>query len=79
MTAITIKDIPKEIHEGLKERARAHGRSLNREVLATLESVLRGSKVDSSSILNHAREVRESTQVYMTQADLDGFKNEGRS
>jgi plasmid stability protein len=42
MITITIKGIPKATHRALKKRAAAHRRSLNREVIFALESILGG-------------------------------------
>jgi plasmid stability protein len=43
MVSITLKDIPESLHRTLKQRARLHHRSLNKEVLATIEGALHGS------------------------------------
>jgi len=43
MVSITLKDIPDVLHRTLKQRARLHHRSLNKEVLATIEGALQGS------------------------------------
>ncbi len=37
MSAIQIKDVPAELHERLRERARAQGRSLSQYALGVLE------------------------------------------
>ena len=37
MKSITLKDIPHPVHAALKQRAKRHGRSLNKEALACLE------------------------------------------
>lgn len=37
MSTLVIKSVPKEIHEFLKESARAHRRSLTQEVITLLE------------------------------------------
>ena len=62
----------------LKSRAAAHGRSLNREIIITLESTLRGSPIDATAIGRHARAVREAMGVYLTEKDLTALKNAGR-
>jgi plasmid stability protein len=38
MITITLKGIPKDVHAALKKRAAVHRRSLNNEVIFTLES-----------------------------------------
>jgi plasmid stability protein len=43
MVSITLKDIPEALHRTLKQRARLHHRSLNKEVLATIEGALHGT------------------------------------
>ncbi len=78
MATITIKDLPAEVHRTLKDRARAHGRSLNREIIATLVSTVSAAAVDSFAVLSHARSVRETLGVYLTQSDLKAAKDRGR-
>ncbi len=78
MSTITIKDIPAAVHRTLKARARAHGRSLNREIITTLENTLHGSPIDGTAVGKHARSVRETMDVYLTQKDLKALRNAGR-
>ena len=78
MRTITIKDVPVAVHRTLKSRAEAHGRSLNRESIMILESTLHGSPVDARAIGKHARAVRETMGVYLTQKDLTALKSAGR-
>jgi plasmid stability protein len=42
MVSITLKDIPRDLHRTLKQRALLHHRSLNKEILATIEQALCG-------------------------------------
>ena len=78
MSTITVKDIPVAMHRLLKARAKAHGRSLNKEIITTLESTLHGNPIDASAVGNHARTVRETMGVYLTQTELTALKNAGR-
>ncbi|MBU0676664.1 MAG: Arc family DNA-binding protein [Verrucomicrobia bacterium] len=78
MSTITLKNVPDDLHRSLKSLAKAHGRSLNREIIATLENSLHGARVDTASVVSHARAVRETMGVFMTHSDLKAFKNEGR-
>lgn len=78
MSTITLKNVPPAIHKTLKSRAKAHGRSLNREIIAALESTLHGSRVDADVVGKHARAVRATMGVYLTQKDLTVFKNAAR-
>lgn len=78
MKTITIKNVPPAVHRTLKARAKAHGRSLNKEIISTLEGSLHGVPIDAGAIGAHARAVRETMGVYLTQEDLTALKNEGR-
>ena len=66
------------MHRTLKARAKAHGRSLNKEIIATLECTLHGTPIDATAVGNHARSVRETMGVYLTQTELTTLKNAGR-
>jgi plasmid stability protein len=79
MKTITLKDVPPALHQSLKARAREHGRSLNREILVSLESLLRCEPLDAEALAQRAREAREAAGVYVTRVDLAAFKDKGRS
>jgi plasmid stability protein len=78
MITITIKGIPKETHRELKKRAAAHGRSLNTEAIAVLESSVRSVPVDSAALIARARAVRATMKFKATAAQIDRWKREGR-
>lgn len=78
MSAITIKNISPDTHHSLKARAEANGRSLNREIIMTLERSLHSVRVDAENIRRQAKSVRESAGLYMTQKELTELKNAGR-
>jgi plasmid stability protein len=78
MSTITIRDVPPAVHRTLRSRAEAHGRSLIKEIIVILESTLHGSPINAATIGKHARSVRETMGVYLTQRDLTAFKNTGR-
>jgi plasmid stability protein len=68
MASVLIKNLPDDLHQQLKLRARQHHRSLNKELIALIESVLqRGMPEDlpepvklrrplTEDMLDHARE-----------------------
>ena len=58
MKTITLKDIPQTVHSALKRRAKHHGRSLNKEVLACLEMVVVPSRVDVQALLSNIQQHR---------------------
>lgn len=79
MPALTIKNIPDDLYDRLKEAARVHRRSLNGEILYCVERVLIPYKIDVSDHLTTARNLREKTAAYkLTDELLDSAKNKGR-
>jgi len=79
MITITIKGLSKEAHQALKKRAATHGRSLNTEAIAVLESSVRSTPADSSAVIQRAREFRNSLRFRVTPVDLKRFKDNGRA
>ena len=79
MITITIKGLSKEAHQALKKRAATHGRSLNTEAIAVLESSVRSQAVESEGVIQRARQFRNSLKFKVTAADLRRLKDEGRS
>lgn len=55
---ITLKNIPDEIYDSLKQAAETHHRSMNSEVIACLERVLLPSKAGHDEHLMRARQLR---------------------
>jgi len=49
-TTITLKNVPPELHQSLKEQARRHKRSLNQEAIHVLERSLFGDHGQRSSV-----------------------------
>ena len=79
MPALTIKNIPDDLYDRLKEAARTHRRSLNSEILYCVERVLVPYKVDASEHLAMARKIREKTTGYtLSDEVLDSAKSAGR-
>jgi antitoxin FitA len=78
MVTITLKDIPATVHRALKARAKQHGRSLNREALACLESAVAPSKVDVPAMLANIRRHRESLPGRLTDRLILEAKSDGR-
>jgi len=49
MPTITVKNIPTELYELLKQSAAANRRSINSEILTCIERAVRGRKADPSA------------------------------
>ena len=58
MSAITLKNIPDELLERLKRRARAHRRSVNSEVICCLETVLQPTRMAAAARVERLRALR---------------------
>jgi len=78
MATITLKDIPRNVHKALKQRAKSSGRSLNREVLAILVSSVMPRKIDVGAYLVEIRQHRESLPGRLTDDLLEEAKRTGR-
>ena len=79
MATLTIKNIPDELYEQLKQSAVRHRRSVNNEVIVCLEKVLRSRSVDSATFLSSIRALRKNiSTVFVTEDDLRAAKDEGR-
>jgi antitoxin FitA len=78
MATLTIKNIPDELCQRLKERAAEHHRSVNGEVIFCLEKVLVGNRVDPDEFLERVRALRRRMpRVFVTDKDLRAAKNLG--
>jgi antitoxin FitA len=79
MATLTIKNIPDELCQRLKERAAEHHRSVNGEVIFCLEKVLVGNRVDPDEFLERVRTLRRRmSRIFVTDKDLRAAKNAGR-
>ena len=78
MITITIKGISKEAHRELKRRAVTHGRSLNTEAIAVLESSVRSTPVNAQDLIARARAARAAMTFKTTAAEINRIIREGR-
>ena len=79
MVTLTLKGIPDELYEKLKEVAKANNRSINGEVLFAIKRALLAQPIDVEATLERARILREYTAHYVaTDEEITKFKNEGR-
>jgi plasmid stability protein len=70
MPAVTIRNLPEEVHRALKVRAAHHGRSTEAEMRAILESAVRpASRVRLGSALSAL-----SREAGLTNADFDALE-----
>jgi plasmid stability protein len=80
MPSLTIKNLPKEIHDRLKERARLHRRSINSEAILCLERSVGRSRPPLEETLASLERLHKSLKHLPPLDDefLDQAKNQGR-
>jgi plasmid stability protein len=79
MPTITVKNVPDELYERLKEAARAHRRSINREILVCIEQAVGPRRVEAEVRLAEARQLREQTAPYrLSDQEFSQVKAAGR-
>lgn len=78
MATITIKNLPDDLYEHLKRSAARNRRSINREAIVCLERALTAPQRDARPILARAKRVRERLDLYVTDEELRGAREEGR-
>ena len=80
MPTLTIKGMPDELYRRLKERAAAHRRSLNSEVLVALEHAVAAPPPDAETLLARADALRATLGTpRLTDAKLRAARNTGRT
>jgi plasmid stability protein len=78
-TTITVKNIPADLYDHLKQSAALHHRSINSEIIALIEQSLAAKKMRPEDFLASARILREKTGRYQLKKDFfDRAKREGR-
>lgn len=79
MPNITLKNIPRDLHRALKSRAKAHHRSLNKEVIASLQSLTsETAPVDAKKLIAEARAVRSKFKGQTNLREIQALKLAGR-
>jgi plasmid stability protein len=79
MPSLTIRDIPPKLHRTLKARAERNRRSLQAEVLWTLEEAVEPRRVPAEEMLERVRQFRMRVRVRTTDAEIRRFKRQGRA
>lgn len=79
MANLTLKNIPDDLYELLKEAANRHHRSINSELIACLEKMLLPNRLAPDQILANARAVRARVKTKKISAkDIADAKTMGR-
>ena len=79
MPTITLKNLPRDLHRKLKNRAKAHQRSLNGEVITTLQNATAATRpLDTSVLEESVRRARSLFRRPVTARQIDAWKRAGR-
>ncbi|MFT4177764.1 MAG: Arc family DNA-binding protein [Luteolibacter sp.] len=84
MATLTIRNLPEELHEALKIRAKRNLRSLNQEVIAELRQVA-AVETDEERRVRVELEIaavdalRSRAKGFLTAEEIDGAKRAGRA
>lgn len=76
MATITLKNVPKDVHIALKQRARRHQRSLNQEAILCLDLALGRSSRNPRDLLAGIRDLK--ARVSLKRVDLDWINSAKR-
>ena len=80
MPTLTIKNLPPETYQRLKEAARAHRRSLNGELIVCIERALGVRRKTADEVRERAAELRAGWQgAPLTMNAIDRAKRDGRA
>ena len=79
MPNLTLKNVPQALHRTLKNQAKQHHRSLNKEVIATLQaSTAKPVALDIERQLAEAREMRRKFKGATSLEEIQVYKIAGR-
>jgi len=80
MASLTLKNIPKGLYKKLTDRAAAHRRSINSEILIGLERYLGSTRIDPEAFLSRVETIQKRAKVRrMSSRFIQQAKVRGRS
>ncbi len=79
MPNLSLKNVPKDLHRRLKERAKANRRSLNSEIIACLHDALLPKRIDPDEAAERIRALRARLRgPPLTDEEIARARSEGR-
>ncbi|HTP29409.1 MAG TPA: Arc family DNA-binding protein [Anaeromyxobacteraceae bacterium] len=79
MPNVNVKNLSKDLHRRLKERAKRNHRSLNSEVIACLQEAVMPRRIDSDEAAERIRVLRSQFRgPPLTEEEIARLKNERR-
>ncbi len=77
MATLTLKNVPEELHEKLRQQARRHRRSLNREVIDLLATAVGERPLTPGELRAFVAE-QEAEGIWVNEEEVRRFITEGR-
>ncbi len=75
MRNITVKNIPDDVYDQLKQSAKINRRSINQEIIVCIESSIQGTVIEPQQLLENARRLRKKTAGHpISNAELNRIK-----
>lgn len=79
MATVTLKNIPDDLYDQIKQSALTNRRSINSEIITCIEKTLRGRKKDPKTVLAAARALRKKIPRHLfTENEITKIKSTGR-
>ena len=79
MSTITVKNIPEDLYEKLKKRAKENRRSINNEIIMCIERSVKSRRIDPEEFLKDVKKLQASLNLPpLTDAFLKRAKEEDR-
>lgn len=79
MTTITVKNIPEDLYERLREAARGNRRSINGEIIHRIERSLTPRRTPAEPLLARIRRLHDSFEGRtLTVEQIDDARKQGR-
>ncbi len=75
---ITIRDIPDEVYEKIKQQAELHHRSVNSEVIYILKQMVRSHRVDPQEIIARAKKLKKNAKGSLSIEEIQQAIDQGR-
>lgn len=77
-TSITIRDIPDEVYDKIKEQAEMNHRSINSEVVYCLKRMVQSRRPDPEQIISRAKKLKKQAKGTLTMEQIQQAIDQGR-
>lgn len=77
-TNITIRDIPDEVYEKLKQQAELHHRSINSEVIFYLQQMVQSHRPDPDQVIARAKKLKQQAKDSLSMQQIQQAIDQGR-